>query len=96
MIEANCKKIAPSTMATPRPVPKLVVCDLDGTLLRAENGIRLYSDHISPRTVAAIEAFERRGGHFLPATGNGWAVTSDKPNLLASEIDAEVDVLQQT
>lgn len=76
MIEANCKKIAPSTMATPRPVPKLVVCDLDGTLLRAENGIRLYSDHISPRTVAAIEAFERRGGHFVPATGNGWAVTS--------------------
>ena len=65
-----------STRRGRRPLPKLVACDLDGTLLCAEHGIHLYSDHISARTVAAIEAFERRGGHFVCATGNGWAVTS--------------------
>eukprot|EP00937_MAST-01D_sp_MAST-1D-sp2_P001785 g1785.t1 len=56
-----------------RPVPRMVACDLDGTLLRGGNGV--YSDAISPRTVQAIRAYEERGGAFVIATGNGWDVT---------------------
>ena len=59
-------------MSVQRRIPRLIACDLDGTLL-CGNGV--YSDSISPRTVKAVAAFQQRGGHFVLATGNGWAVT---------------------
>ena len=59
-----------------RPVPQLIACDLDGTLLPDWGSIGTHADgnakQVSDRAIAAIKRYRALGGHFLICTGRGY------------------------
>lgn len=64
---------------------KLIVSDLDGTL------IRYGSDNVSPSTKKEVQALQQKGHHFTLATGRSWKQTRH----IAKELDITLPVILQ-